>query len=111
MSNTKDRPLLVNPNPFGIARARALRDSQRDSVPKPRVARNELPWVAVFIPRSRDPSDVLDHATSEMAIGSKLGIDATKKLPGEGFKRPWPPFIRMDAAVKAKVEKLFGGMA
>ena len=29
-------------------------------------------------------SDVLDHATSEFAIGSKLGIDATKRLPGEG---------------------------
>ena len=56
-------------------------------------------------------ADVLDHATSEMAIGSKLGIDATKKLPGEGFKRPWPPLIKMDAAVKAKVEKLFGGNA
>jgi 4-hydroxy-3-polyprenylbenzoate decarboxylase len=51
--------------------------------------------------------DVLDHATSEIASGSKLGIDATKKLPGEGFKRPWPPLIKMDAAVKAKVEKLF----
>jgi 4-hydroxy-3-polyprenylbenzoate decarboxylase len=34
------------------------------------------------------------------------GIDATKKLPGEGFKRPWLPLIKMDAAVKAKVEKL-----
>ncbi len=42
-----------------------------------------------------------------MAIGSKLGIDATKKIPGEGFKRAWPPLIKMDAAVKAKVEKLF----
>ena len=50
---------------------------------------------------------MLDHATSEIASGSKLGIDATKKLPGEGFKRPWPPPIKMDAAVKAKVEKLF----
>ena len=49
---------------------------------------------------------MLDHATSEIASGSKLGIDATKKLPGEGFKRPWPPLIKMDAAVKAKVEKL-----
>jgi 4-hydroxy-3-polyprenylbenzoate decarboxylase len=39
--------------------------------------------------------------------GRKLGIDAPKKLPGEGFKRPWPMLIRMDAAVKAKVEKLF----
>ena len=35
---------------------------------------------------TKDPSDVLDHATSESASGSKLGIDATKKLPGGGFK-------------------------
>ena len=56
---------------------------------------------------TKGPSDVLDHATSEIAIGSKLGIDATKKIPGEGFKRAWPPLIKMDAAVKAKVEKLF----
>ena len=53
------------------------------------------------------PSDVLDHATSEIASGSKLGIDATKKLPGEGFKRPWPPHIKMDETVKAKVEGFF----
>ena len=56
---------------------------------------------------TKGSSDVLDHATSEIAIGSKLGIDATKKLPGEGFKRAWPPLIKMDAAVKARVEKLF----
>ncbi len=55
---------------------------------------------------TKGPADVLDHATSEMAIGSKLGIDATKKLPGEGFKRPWPPLIKMDEAVKTKVKKL-----
>lgn len=48
---------------------------------------------------------MLDHATSEIPIGSKLGIDATKKLPGEGFKRPWPPIIKADQAVKAKVGK------
>jgi 4-hydroxy-3-polyprenylbenzoate decarboxylase len=58
---------------------------------------------------TKGPADVLDHATSEIAIGSKLGIDATKKLPGEGFKRPWPPLIKMDATVKAKVGKLFNG--
>jgi 4-hydroxy-3-polyprenylbenzoate decarboxylase len=40
-------------------------------------------------------------------VGTKLGFDATKKLPGEGFKRPWPPLIKMDAGVKAKVRKLF----
>jgi 4-hydroxy-3-polyprenylbenzoate decarboxylase len=55
---------------------------------------------------TKGPADVLDHATSEMAMGSKLGIDATKKIPGEGFKRPWPPLIKMDEAVKAKVESL-----
>jgi 4-hydroxy-3-polyprenylbenzoate decarboxylase len=49
---------------------------------------------------------VLDHATSEIAIGVKLGIDATKKLLGEGFICHWPPLINMDEAVKAKVEKL-----
>ncbi|HXF09525.1 MAG TPA: UbiD family decarboxylase [Desulfuromonadaceae bacterium] len=56
---------------------------------------------------TKGPADVLDHATSEIAIGSKLGIDATKKLPGESFKRAWPPLIKMDESVKAKVEKLF----
>src|ERR1051326_4371963 len=57
---------------------------------------------------TKGPADVLDHATSEIASGSKLGIDATRKLAGEGFKRTWPPLIKMDEAVKAKIEKLFG---
>ncbi|MCX8090226.1 MAG: hypothetical protein N3I86_04720 [Verrucomicrobiae bacterium] len=39
-------------------------------------------------------------------MGTKLGFDATRKLPGQGFRRPWPPLIQTDAAVKAKVEKL-----
>jgi 4-hydroxy-3-polyprenylbenzoate decarboxylase len=58
---------------------------------------------------TKGPSDVLDHATSEIASGSKLGIDATKKIPGEGFKRAWPPLIKMDESVKAKVEKILNG--
>ncbi len=56
---------------------------------------------------TRGPADVLDHATSDLGIGTKLGIDATKKLPGEGFKRPWPPLIKMDPAVKARLDALF----
>ena len=56
---------------------------------------------------TKGPADVLDHATSEMASGTKLGIDATKKIPGEGFKRPWPPLIKMDKAVQAKMDALF----
>jgi len=53
-------------------------------------------------------ADVLYHAISEIASGSKLGFDATKKIPGESFKRAWPPLIKMDEAVNVKVEKLFG---
>jgi len=54
---------------------------------------------------------VCDRATSEIAIGSKFRLDATKKLSGAGFKRPWPPLIRMDAEVKAKVENILRGLA
>jgi 4-hydroxy-3-polyprenylbenzoate decarboxylase len=32
---------------------------------------------------NRGPVDVLDHSSSRFALGSKLGIDATVKLPGE----------------------------
>jgi 4-hydroxy-3-polyprenylbenzoate decarboxylase len=60
---------------------------------------------AVF---TRGPADVLDHATSEIAIGSKMGIDATKKLAGEGFKRQWPPLIRMNDETRRKIDALFG---
>ena len=52
---------------------------------------------------TRGPADVLDHATSQLGISTKLGIDATRKLPGEGFQRPWPPLIKMDEDVKARV--------
>jgi 4-hydroxy-3-polyprenylbenzoate decarboxylase len=53
------------------------------------------------------PPDMLDHATSEIASGSKLVMDATKNLPGEGFNRPWPPLMKLDAALNAKMRKLF----
>ena len=56
---------------------------------------------------TKGPADVLDHATSEIAMGTKLGIDATRKLAGEGFKRPWPPLIRMSEEVRRKIDVLF----
>jgi 4-hydroxy-3-polyprenylbenzoate decarboxylase len=59
---------------------------------------------------TRGPSDVLDHATDEIAMGGKMGIDATKKLAGEGFKREWPPLIKMDAAITEKVERLIASL-
>jgi 4-hydroxy-3-polyprenylbenzoate decarboxylase len=55
---------------------------------------------------TRGPADVLDHATTELAIGSKLGIDATAKLPGEGHKRGWPPLVRMDDSILQRVDQL-----
>lgn len=57
---------------------------------------------------TRGPADVLDHATSEMAIGGKMGFDATRKIPGEGFRRPWPPLIRMDEEVHRRMAERFG---
>ncbi len=59
---------------------------------------------------TRGPADVLDHATTDIASGTKLGLDATKKLPGEsGFNRQWPPLIKMDEAIKKKVNSILGG--
>jgi 4-hydroxy-3-polyprenylbenzoate decarboxylase len=56
---------------------------------------------------TKGPADVLDHATPEIAMGSKLGIDATRKIAGEGFKRNWPPLIKMDPEIKAKIADMF----
>jgi 4-hydroxy-3-polyprenylbenzoate decarboxylase len=55
---------------------------------------------------TKGPADVLDHATNELAIGTKMGIDATHKLPGEGHKRGWPPLIKMPEAVIQKINQL-----
>jgi 4-hydroxy-3-polyprenylbenzoate decarboxylase len=50
------------------------------------------------------PVDDLDHAGSyELALGHKLGIDATRKGADEGYQRDWPPEIRMDAATRERV--------
>lgn len=51
------------------------------------------------------PLDVLEHASQIPAYGGKLGIDATKKLPSEGFDRQWPDDIVMSPEVKELVDK------
>jgi 4-hydroxy-3-polyprenylbenzoate decarboxylase len=53
------------------------------------------------------PVDSLDHASRLPNYGSKMGIDATRKWPGEGFTRPWPGVIRMPAGVKQRVDELW----
>ena len=47
------------------------------------------------------PVDSLDHASRLPNYGSKMGIDATRKWPSEGFNRPWPDEILMDEKTKA----------
>jgi 4-hydroxy-3-polyprenylbenzoate decarboxylase len=53
------------------------------------------------------PVDSLDHASRLPNFGSKMGIDATRKWAAEGFARPWPPMLSMDAEVKAKVDSIW----
>ena len=53
------------------------------------------------------PVDALDHAAPMPRYGSKMGIDATRKWPEEGFTRPWPDVIEMESAVKEKVDALW----
>ena len=53
------------------------------------------------------PVDSLDHASRLPNYGSKMGIDATRKWKAEGFERPWPAMIEMDAVTKAKVDAMW----
>src|SRR5580692_6314075 len=53
------------------------------------------------------PVDSLDHSSRLPNYGSKMGIDATRKWKAEGFDRPWPAMIEMDAATKAKVDAMW----
>ncbi len=43
--------------------------------------------------------------------GRKLGITATKKIPGDGFKRPWPPLVKMGKRVRERIAMQFGNAA
>ena len=51
------------------------------------------------------PVDALDHAAPYFALGSKVGFDATRKLPGEGIVRPWPEEARMSVDVRDRVSE------
>jgi len=71
-------------------------------------------WVALNnIDPERDvrftmgPVDVLDHSARAFTFGSKMGIDATKKMPEEGFARAWPKVIEMEAGTKTKMDALW----
>ncbi|HSQ32870.1 MAG TPA: menaquinone biosynthesis decarboxylase [Gemmatimonadaceae bacterium] len=75
---------------------------------------HEAWWVALNnIDPQRDarftmgPMDVLDHSSRAFTYGSKIGFDATRKLPEEGFDREWPGVIEMDEATRRKVDAMW----
>ena len=53
------------------------------------------------------PVDHLDHAAYEQFFGGKLGLDATRKLPTEGYHRDggWPDECVLDAETLAVVDR------
>jgi len=57
------------------------------------------------------PVDSLDHASRLPNYGSKMGIDATRKWASEGFTRPWPDEIVMDAKTIALVDSKWKALA
>jgi len=75
---------------------------------------DEAWWVALNnIDPERDarftmgPMDVLDHSSRAFTYGSKMVIDATRKLPEEGFAREWPEVITMDEDTKRRVDAMW----
>ncbi len=51
------------------------------------------------------PCDILDHATPYYGTGAKIGIDATRKIPGEGVIRDWPDELVMTDQVRQTVSR------
>ncbi|OEF97295.1 menaquinone biosynthesis decarboxylase [Vulcanibacillus modesticaldus] len=51
------------------------------------------------------PLDDLDHSSPMPFIGSKMGIDATKKWKSEGHNREWPDDVEMSEEIKELVDR------
>jgi 4-hydroxy-3-polyprenylbenzoate decarboxylase len=56
------------------------------------------------------PVDHLDHASYSHSFGGKIGIDATAKLPEEGYSRGWPEVIRMDPSIQQRITEIWGDL-
>lgn len=54
------------------------------------------------------PVDHLDHASYQHSFGGKIGIDATAKLPEEGYDRGWPEVVRMSPEVRQRIDEIWG---
>jgi len=53
------------------------------------------------------PVDVLDHAAPALGLGSKMGIDATRKWRSEGYEREWPGAIVMDEKIRRYIDSIW----
>jgi 4-hydroxy-3-polyprenylbenzoate decarboxylase len=51
------------------------------------------------------PLDILDHAAPFEGAGSKMGIDATEKIPGEGAVRPWAKEVAMPEEILSLISR------
>lgn len=51
--------------------------------------------------------DHLDHASRQHSFGGKIGIDATAKLPEEGYNRQWPEVAQMSPEIKARIDQIW----
>ena len=69
-------------------------------------ALNNVDWARDVVIQE-GPTDALDHASYRFALGGKIGIDATRKLPGEGYARGWPDLIQMSPEVRARVDEFW----
>jgi 4-hydroxy-3-polyprenylbenzoate decarboxylase len=75
----------------------------------------EVMWaITTRVDPSRDtllvdntPIDYLDFASPVSGLGSKMGLDATNKLPGE-TQREWGTTIAMDESTKRRVDDIWG---
>jgi 4-hydroxy-3-polyprenylbenzoate decarboxylase len=56
---------------------------------------------------AQGPVDHLDHAAGQHSFGGKIGVDATAKLPEEGYVRGWPERIEMTAEVKQRIDGIW----
>ena len=54
------------------------------------------------------PVDILDHAGDATGVGYKMGIDATRHWPSEGYTRDWPEDMVMDEETIRKVTERWG---
>ncbi len=59
---------------------------------------------------SSGPLDQLDHAPAIQSLGGKIGFDATRKWPEEGYPRVWPEVARMSASVREAVDERWSAL-